>query len=229
MALYLPPTHFVVHFALNVLFQFWIHTEEVKSVGILEHVLMTPSHHRVHHGMSSLKPWMKSRCLIPLNWPWPSGTRLNSFNRCKQVLHRQELWGLSDHLGQNVWNVPARGRKGCLWLDQTREQLQPVGNPGMTEDGLKQFDIRTWFTKSHLFPGPPLLEHRAEGQSHANTAGKGLGVVQRPRVAPGDAKTRGSWRAARRKAKTCQCFPWKKQGARKPTKKKKALNQIKEI
>ncbi|CAG0915383.1 unnamed protein product, partial [Notodromas monacha] len=50
MAAYLPPTHFVVHYQLNLLYQFWIHTEEVTSIGFLEHVLMTPSHHRVHHG-----------------------------------------------------------------------------------------------------------------------------------------------------------------------------------
>ena len=36
--------------ALNLIYQFWIHTEAVRSIGRLEHVLNTPSHHRVHHG-----------------------------------------------------------------------------------------------------------------------------------------------------------------------------------
>jgi len=36
--------------ALNLLYQFWIHTEAVRSIGWLEKVLNTPSHHRVHHG-----------------------------------------------------------------------------------------------------------------------------------------------------------------------------------
>jgi sterol desaturase/sphingolipid hydroxylase (fatty acid hydroxylase superfamily) len=36
--------------ALNLLYQFWIHTEMVRSLGPLEAVLNTPSHHRVHHG-----------------------------------------------------------------------------------------------------------------------------------------------------------------------------------
>lgn len=35
---------------LNLLYQFWIHTEVVKKMGVLENVLNTPSHHRVHHG-----------------------------------------------------------------------------------------------------------------------------------------------------------------------------------
>ena len=36
--------------AISLLYQFWIHTELVRSLGPLEAVLNTPSHHRVHHG-----------------------------------------------------------------------------------------------------------------------------------------------------------------------------------
>jgi sterol desaturase/sphingolipid hydroxylase (fatty acid hydroxylase superfamily) len=36
--------------ALNLIYQFWIHTEAIRSTGPLERVLNTPSHHRVHHG-----------------------------------------------------------------------------------------------------------------------------------------------------------------------------------
>ncbi len=35
---------------INLLYQFWIHTEAVRRIGPLERVLNTPSHHRVHHG-----------------------------------------------------------------------------------------------------------------------------------------------------------------------------------
>lgn len=35
---------------LNLIYQYWIHTEVVEKIGFLEAVLMTPSHHRVHHG-----------------------------------------------------------------------------------------------------------------------------------------------------------------------------------
>ena len=34
---------------LNLLYQFWIHTEMIGKLGPLEWVLNTPSHHRVHH------------------------------------------------------------------------------------------------------------------------------------------------------------------------------------
>ena len=36
--------------AFNTLYQFWIHTTTIKSLGALEWVFNTPSHHRVHHG-----------------------------------------------------------------------------------------------------------------------------------------------------------------------------------
>ncbi len=35
---------------LNLLYQFWVHSESTRKLGWLEFVLNTPSHHRVHHG-----------------------------------------------------------------------------------------------------------------------------------------------------------------------------------
>lgn len=37
--------------ALDLIHQFWIHTEAIDRLGPLEEVLNTPSHHRVHHGV----------------------------------------------------------------------------------------------------------------------------------------------------------------------------------
>ncbi len=36
--------------AVNLIYQYWIHTEVIRRLGPLEAVLNTPSHHRVHHG-----------------------------------------------------------------------------------------------------------------------------------------------------------------------------------
>lgn len=57
-AFYLPlaflgfsPDMFFAIKAINTIYQFWIHTKFVKQMPFgLEHILMTPSHHRVHHG-----------------------------------------------------------------------------------------------------------------------------------------------------------------------------------
>jgi len=45
-----PAEAVLVVFAVNLLYQFWIHTELIDRLGPLEWVMNTPSHHRVHHG-----------------------------------------------------------------------------------------------------------------------------------------------------------------------------------
>ncbi len=35
---------------INLIYQFWIHTDAIRRIGPFERVLNTPSHHRVHHG-----------------------------------------------------------------------------------------------------------------------------------------------------------------------------------
>ncbi|HYW05110.1 MAG TPA: sterol desaturase family protein [Gammaproteobacteria bacterium] len=45
-----PPLMILAMQSLNLLYQYWIHTETVHRMGPLEWVLNTPSHHRVHHG-----------------------------------------------------------------------------------------------------------------------------------------------------------------------------------
>jgi len=39
--------------ALNLLYQFWIHTETIDRLGPLEWIFNTPSHHRVHHATNA--------------------------------------------------------------------------------------------------------------------------------------------------------------------------------
>lgn len=50
LALVIPPSIFAVHIQLNLLYQFWIHTEVIRDLGPLEWIFNTPKHHRVHHG-----------------------------------------------------------------------------------------------------------------------------------------------------------------------------------
>jgi sterol desaturase/sphingolipid hydroxylase (fatty acid hydroxylase superfamily) len=47
-----PPVVFATMNAISTLYQFWIHTELVGKLGVLEGFLNTPSHHRVHHAIN---------------------------------------------------------------------------------------------------------------------------------------------------------------------------------
>lgn len=38
--------------AINLIYQFWVHTQLVRRMGVLDYVLVTPSNHRVHHAQN---------------------------------------------------------------------------------------------------------------------------------------------------------------------------------
>ncbi|MGQ7960456.1 sterol desaturase family protein [Pseudomonas sp. SP16.1] len=47
-----PPLVFLTVAALNLLYQFWVHTRHIPKLGWLEWLLITPSNHRVHHAQN---------------------------------------------------------------------------------------------------------------------------------------------------------------------------------
>ena len=38
--------------AVNLIYQFWVHTQIVRRLGVLDRILVTPSNHRVHHAQN---------------------------------------------------------------------------------------------------------------------------------------------------------------------------------
>jgi len=51
----IPPWMVFTSFSVNLVYQFWIHTEHIGTLPRpIEFVFNTPSHHRVHHGMDQL-------------------------------------------------------------------------------------------------------------------------------------------------------------------------------
>lgn len=40
--------------SLNLIYQFWVHTEHVPKLGLLEWLFVTPSNHRVHHARNKI-------------------------------------------------------------------------------------------------------------------------------------------------------------------------------
>lgn len=51
MSLAVPPTTYLVHYQISIIFQYWLHSEIIhKLPAPVEYILCTPSHHRAHHG-----------------------------------------------------------------------------------------------------------------------------------------------------------------------------------
>ena len=53
MLLGFAPWMFAVMHGFNLIYQFWIHTRFIKTMGWFEYLFNTPSHHRVHHGVNN--------------------------------------------------------------------------------------------------------------------------------------------------------------------------------
>ena len=49
LALGVPATLMVAVGSLNLIYQFWVHTQAIHRLGPLERILVTPANHRVHH------------------------------------------------------------------------------------------------------------------------------------------------------------------------------------
>lgn len=47
-----PPLMFLVVGLIDLLYQYWVHTQLVGRLGVLDRILVTPSNHRVHHGQN---------------------------------------------------------------------------------------------------------------------------------------------------------------------------------
>ena len=49
-----PPVVFLTVAALNLLYQFWVHTRHIPKLGWFEWLFITPSNHRVHHAQNAV-------------------------------------------------------------------------------------------------------------------------------------------------------------------------------
>ena len=137
---------------LNLIYQFWIHTEAIdKMPRWFEAVMNTPSHHRVHHGRNAryLDANYAGALII---WDKMFGTFVP-----EQEAEKVE-YGLVHNLGTfnplrvafHEWVGIARDvfRGGITWRDRLRYMFAP---PGWSHDGSRQTseDIKADYVKRH--------------------------------------------------------------------------------
>ena len=127
--------------AVSLLYQFWVHTEFVQRLGLLELVMNTPSHHRVHHATNP-QYIDRNHAGILIIWDRMFGsfepedehctygltTNINTFNPLRIAFHE---WIA---IGHDL-------RKARTW----RERLVAVfGNPGAVnrrDAALRSFEV----------------------------------------------------------------------------------------
>lgn len=120
------PDLIVLSGAINLLYQFWVHTEVIDRLGPLERVLNTPSHHRVHHG-SNPRYLDRNYGGILIVWDRLFGTF--------QAEDEPVVYGLTTNIGTyNLWTIAfhewvalARDARRARGLDRLRHALRGPG------------------------------------------------------------------------------------------------------
>jgi sterol desaturase/sphingolipid hydroxylase (fatty acid hydroxylase superfamily) len=128
------PDLIVMAGAINLVYQFWIHTEVIGKLGPLEWLFNTPSHHRVHHG-SNLRYLDRNYGGILIVWDRLFGTFQVEAEPVVYGLTKNiesyNLWTIAFHewaaLGRDVWRARTLSdRLNYLWRGPG---WQPAGTP----------------------------------------------------------------------------------------------------
>jgi len=89
------PLQIIVMQQISLLYQFWIHTETIGELGVLESVMNTPSHHRVHHATNDIYI-DRNHAGVLIIWDKLFGT----FQ--KQIAAEKPIYGLTKNI--NTYN-----------------------------------------------------------------------------------------------------------------------------
>ena len=130
-----PPLMFGLMSFVNTQYQFWIHTRLVGKLGWLEHIINTPSHHRVHHGQNP-KYIDKNHAGTLIIWDKLFGTFQEEeeepvYGVTEPVSSWNVLWA-NAHVWVDSWH---RYRAATTWSDKLRVWL---GKPGFIPSSLPQ-------------------------------------------------------------------------------------------
>lgn len=121
------PVQFLLVSSLVTLYQFWIHTKNINKMGVLEYVLNTPSHHRVHHGVNP-KYIDKNHAGTLIIWDKMFGTfQEEEEEPIYGITHPINTW---DPLSANLhhWKLMYQGLKQMRGIkDKLRYTFNPPG------------------------------------------------------------------------------------------------------
>jgi len=135
-----PPTVFIGVGLIDLLYQYWVHTELIGRLGWLDRVLVTPSNHRVHHGQNDY-------CIdknyggILILWDRLFGTYADErdgetivYGVRTPLRSYNPLWGNLHHYA----HMCAQTRAAAGWRAKAAVWIAPPG--GWTNEAVAHFD-----------------------------------------------------------------------------------------
>ncbi len=109
--------------------QFWYHTRLINKMGVLEHVIVTPSHHRVHHAIND-EYLDKNYSEIFIFWDKLFGT----FQ--EELPDKPPIYGVKKPVNtwnpffinfMHLWGIIKDAWRTQNWLDKIRIWFMPTG------------------------------------------------------------------------------------------------------
>ena len=146
--------------SLNLIYQFWVHTEHIRRLGPLEWILVTPSNHRVHHARND-RYLDRNYGGVFILWDRLFGTYQDELaeERCvygitKGLKSWNPLWA-NFHFWAETAQLAWRTRS---WADRCKIWFKPPGwhprdiAPQVSESSYPKFDPPTTpFVRAYVF------------------------------------------------------------------------------
>ena len=139
-----PPKMFVIVGLIDLLYQFWVHTELVGRMGWFDRVFVSPSNHRVHHGQNDYCIDKNYGGLLVI-WDRMFGTFAEerggetiTYGVRKPLQSDSILWG-NLHYYVALWNLAGQ-TKG--WRAKLGVWMAPPG--GWTDQPIEHFDEKNF-------------------------------------------------------------------------------------
>ncbi len=126
---------------LHLFAQFWYHTRHIGKMGWLEHIIVTPSHHRVHHAINP-EYMDKNYSQIFIIWDKLFGTfqeEMETVPPVYGITRPVATWNPIKINFMHVWLLIQDAWRTKSWRDKLRIWFMPTG--WRPEDVSKQFPV----------------------------------------------------------------------------------------
>jgi sterol desaturase/sphingolipid hydroxylase (fatty acid hydroxylase superfamily) len=114
---------------IHLFLQFWYHTKHIKKIGILENILVSPSHHRVHHAINP-EYMDKNHSQIFIFWDKLFGTfqeELETVPPVFGITRPAQTWNPFRINFQHLWLMISDAWRSKNWKDKFTIWFKPTG------------------------------------------------------------------------------------------------------
>ncbi|SHG18035.1 Fatty acid hydroxylase superfamily protein [Flavobacterium segetis] len=114
---------------IHLFLQFWYHTKHIKKIGFLENILVSPSHHRVHHAINP-EYMDKNHSQVFIVWDKLFGTfqeELPHVTPVYGITRPAKTWNPIRINFQHLWLMITDAWRAETWKDKVTIWFKPTG------------------------------------------------------------------------------------------------------